>query len=315
MKNLRWLAAAGLMALAFAAPQAGQAADGSVALNVNGATVASDASKGQAYINESGRTMIPLRVVGENLDYTTDWTPDGKIHISGKDGKVDVTLQVGSKEYTANGQAGQFATAPLVRDGRTYLPARDFTEIYGNIYWDGDMRTVFIYNKDEINYLPLRKNILRRDATGAHMLTMPEGYEMDSGYFVNYMNAYKILEDKGYVLITYHSIATPLEGTLFRDDGDHMTYVAKVNTSSDFTVMGGTLYHTMGVNAGLATSQIVPQRLYATSLDGKETTVNYTLDFAVNACKLTSADGNLVATDKDGVQHVVDLSTLVPDAE
>ena len=47
---------------------------------------------GVPYINDVGRTMVPLRVVNDYLDYTTDWTSDGRIHISGKDGAVDVTL-------------------------------------------------------------------------------------------------------------------------------------------------------------------------------------------------------------------------------
>ena len=86
-----------------AAPGAAMAESTDVQLIVNDAHVGSSEAEGQVYINDAGRTMIPLRLVSETLDYETNWQPDGSIQITSADGTVDVTLQIGSTAYTANG--------------------------------------------------------------------------------------------------------------------------------------------------------------------------------------------------------------------
>ena len=50
---------------------------------------------------------------------------------------MDVPLAVRKLHHSAGGQSGRFETAPTLRHDRTYLPARDFSELYGSIYWDG----------------------------------------------------------------------------------------------------------------------------------------------------------------------------------
>ena len=105
--------------------------------------------------------MIPLRLVSETLDYETNWQPDGSIHITSANGAVDVTLAVDSTAYTADGVAGTFETAPTLKNDRTYLPARDFAELYGSIYWDGDTRTVWIAQSEETMYQVIGEKVLR----------------------------------------------------------------------------------------------------------------------------------------------------------
>ena len=161
-----------------AAPGAAMAESTDVQLIVNDAHVGSSEADGQVYINDAGRTMIPLRVVSETLDYETNWQPDGSIQITSADGTVDVTLQVGSTAYTANGEAGTFTTAPTLKNDRAYLPARDFTELYGSIYWDNDTRTVWIAQSAETNYEVIGEKILRADANGIQELALPEGFEI-----------------------------------------------------------------------------------------------------------------------------------------
>ena len=135
--------------------------------------VVSSEAEGQVYINDAGRTMIPLRLVRETMGYVTNWQPDGSIQITSADGTVDVTLQIGSTAYTANGEAGTFETAPTLKNDRAYLPARDFTELYGSIYWDNDTRMVWIENGDAVTYRVLGNNLLRADADGIAPVTMP----------------------------------------------------------------------------------------------------------------------------------------------
>ena len=299
-KYLAGLTCAALLTL----PTTALADNTDVSLIVNNDVVYADESSGQPYIIDAGRTMIPLRVVSESMGYATDWQADGSIHITSADGEVDVTLQVGSADYTADGKAGQFDTVPTLKNDRTYLPARDFSELYGQIYWDNDTRTVWIYDGDGPTYRVLGNSLLRATADGIASVAMPEGSEVSSLGKPDIAVLQRIIDGVGYVAINYnnnHSQQCPL----FRDDGDHMTKIATINGTSSFYVDGDTLYHTTGTSAGPWSDVIQPNVLHVTTIGGDTKTV--TLDFAVNTCTLDMVDGQLIATDSDGVQHVIEL--------
>ena len=100
-KMMAGLLTAGLLLV----PNAALAESTDVNLIVNDTHVVSSEAEGQVYINDAGRTMIPLRLVSETMGYVTNWQPDGSIQITSADGAVDVTLQIGSTAYTASGEA------------------------------------------------------------------------------------------------------------------------------------------------------------------------------------------------------------------
>lgn len=304
MKSKKLLAGLTCAAV-LAVPNAAMADSTDVTLYVGDEYVQSDEATGQVYINDAGRTMIPLRVVSETMGYTTDWQPDGSIHITSPDGTVDVTLTVGSTAYTASGTAGTFETAPTLKNDRAYLPARDFSELYGSIYWDGDSRSVWIENGDALKYRVLGNNLLRADGDGITPLTMPEGYEVSSLGKPDQVVNERVIDGVGYVAINYnmnHSQQCPL----FRDDGDHMTYLATINGSSSFWVDGDTLYYTHGIGAGPWSDYINPNRLCKMTIGGEA--VSCDVGFAINACTI-SVDGDvLTAVDADGVSHEVNLN-------
>lgn len=308
MKNKRFLSALACAAL-LAAPGAALADSTDVSLIVGDEFVVSDEAAGQVYINDAGRTMIPLRVVGDVMGYDTEWSA-GTVHVTDEDGAVDVTMTIGETAYTANGEAGTFETAPAIKDGRTYLPARDFSELYGNIYWDGASRSVWITQDDATDYRILGNHLLRSDANGIQPVAMPEGDEVSSFGKSDLVVNQRVIDGVGYVIINYDNNHSGQCG-LFRDDGDVMTRLATVNDTSSFTVDGDTVYHTMGTSAGPWTGDIVPERLYVTDGTTGETAA-YDLDFAVNACTLDMTDGQLTATDAAGTVHTIDLSALTP---
>lgn len=304
MKSKKLLAGLTCAAV-LAVPNAAMADSTDVTLYVGDEVVQSDEATGQVYINDAGRTMIPLRVVSETMGYTTDWQPDGSIHITSPDGTVDVTLTVGSTAYTASGTAGTFETAPTLKNDRAYLPARDFSELYGSIYWDGDSRSVWIENGDAVTYRVLGNNLLRADGDGIAPVAMPEGYEVSSLGKPDQVVNERVIDGVGYVAINYnmnHSQQCPL----FRDDGDHMTYLATINGSSSFWVDGDTLYYTHGIGAGPWSDYINPNRLCKMTIGGEA--VSCDVGFAINACTI-SVDGDvLTAVDADGVSHEVNLN-------
>lgn len=299
----------GLMCAALlAAPSAALADSSDVHLLINNAYIGGSEADGQAYISDAGRTMIPLRLVSEVLDYQTDWQPDGSIRIHSADGTVDVTLQVGSTAFTANGVSGTFETAPTLKNDRTYLPARDFTGLYGDIYWDNDSRTVWIAQGKDLQYQVIGGRLLRADNDGIQQMALPEGYTIYDPGGTDPILGQRVIDGTSYLaLLCQDSWKEP--APLFRDDGDHLTFVTNIYPSS-FCVDGDTVYYTDGFNAGAWSNPVEPNRLYAATIGGD--TVSYMLDFAVNACVLDMVDGQLTATDGDGVQHVIDLNALTP---
>lgn len=297
--------AVALMALACLVPSPAQAQT-PVDLYVNYRPVAEDASLGQAYINETGRTMVPLRVVGDYLGYSTDWTPDGTIHVSDDTGRVDVTMRVGSLDYSANGQAASLGTAPLIREGRTYLPARDFAQIYGTIDWDQATQSVWIGDADTPLYRVEGTDLVRVTKAGRQAVALPQGQEVsvmppDDPSRVE--TAKREADGRTYVAIQNHSKFTGL-CDLYRDDGDHMTALGiQIHAGSSFAVQGEKVYSTLGTGAP---GQGVPDAsiLVISTCHGSR---EVRLDFDVNACRLIFDQGRLVAIFPDGSRHDIDV--------
>lgn len=297
---------AGLTCAALLAmPGAAMADSTDVHLIINNAYVGSTVETGQPYINDAGRTMIPLRLVSETMGYQTDWQSDGSIHITSADNKVDVTLEVGSKNYTANGVTGNFETAPTLKNDRTYLPARDFSELYGSIYWDNDTRTVWVAQDSTVQYAAIGDKLFRANGNGIQQVGLPNGYTLYGGLDFEPLGQPRTIDGVTYLTIQCdrYDFVNPVQ--LFRDDGDHLTYLTDVYLSS-YYVDGNMVYYTDGVNAGAWENTVEPNRLYVADLSTGQTSER-TVDFVINNCNLAVSDGVLYATSPDGTVHTVAL--------
>ena len=299
-----------------AAPGAAMAESTDVQLIVNDAHVGSSEAEGQVYINDAGRTMIPLRLVSETLDYETNWQPDGSIQITSADGAVDVTLQIGSTAYTASGEAGTFATAPTLKNDRAYLPARDFTELYGSIYWDNDTRTVWIAQSAETNYEVIGEKILRADANGIQELALPEGFEIYNPGGTDPVVTERTIDGVHYIGL----LCKPANGNydavfqsmvpIFRDEGASLFHVMDAYPCSFYIdEENGVGYGTAGLSAGGWNVPIADYVLYTCSINTPDSLgqmIYHKMDFAINDCTLDVTDGVLIATSPDGTVHRVE---------
>ena len=311
-KMMAGLLTAGLLLV----PNAALAESTDVNLIVNDTYVVSSEAEGQVYINDAGRTMIPLRVVSETLDYETNWQPDGSIQITSADGTVDVTLQIGSTAYTASGEAGTFATAPTLKNDRAYLPARDFTELYGSIYWDGDTRTVWIAQSAEINYEVIGEKILRADANGIQELALPEGFEIYNPGGTDPVVTERTIDGVHYIGL----LCKPANGNydavfqsmvpIFRDEGASLFHVMDAYPCSFYIdEENGVGYGTAGLSAGGWNVPIADDVLYTCSINTPDSLgqmIYHKMDFAINDCTLDVTDGVLIATSPDGTVHRVE---------
>lgn len=309
-------------------------------LVINDKTVATNEDIGQPYITSDGRTMIPLRLVSEELGYQTEWQEDGTIHITSDDGMVDVRLTVDADNYLANGKPGVFSTRPTLWNDRTYLPARDFMELYGTVKWDNDTRTVTVKTgepsveetSDWIFKLSFGGDIetvgnmyvtATNEKTGKVVyLTGLEDvfgdWAGDTGHYLDYyFNGSKVINGQHSVTVGRQGLMGNAEAALFLvPDLDsvgttaELSYVRSFNHTSDYTMVNGYLYYTQGTKGPFIYD---PNVLYFAKIgDEALTYVTFELDFPVNACTLRVEDGVLIATEKDGTRHEV---LNVPEAD
>ncbi|WP_170291656.1 N-acetylmuramoyl-L-alanine amidase [Heliobacterium mobile] len=76
----------------------------------------------------SGRTLVPLRIISENLGATVDWSSKKQSAIIAKD-NVHIEVKIGSKEVLVNGTAKQIDVPARIVNNRTMVPLRVVAEM------------------------------------------------------------------------------------------------------------------------------------------------------------------------------------------
>lgn len=115
----------------------------SLTVKVNNESV--DWTDATPYINSSGRTMVPLRAVGDALGLTVSWDNSKKEAVF-TDGSKTIYFPIGSTTAkTSEGRSITMDTAAVITNNRTYAPVRYLAEYFGyNVSWDNATRTVSI---------------------------------------------------------------------------------------------------------------------------------------------------------------------------
>lgn len=111
---------------------------------VGDAKVTSDVAP---YVNENGRTMLPLRAFANALNVTNDnivWNEAERSVIIFK-GESTVKVVIGQMAFEKNGVNVPMDTMAMIKDGRTMLPLRAVAQALGaQIAWDDATRTVTV---------------------------------------------------------------------------------------------------------------------------------------------------------------------------
>ena len=92
----------------------------------------------------SGRTMVPLRFVGEA--FSAEFTYDSVFKIIDINfGSDKIKMQIGKNIAFVNGKEIKLDVAPYIVNGRTLVPIRFISETFGaEVVWDGTTKTVTI---------------------------------------------------------------------------------------------------------------------------------------------------------------------------
>jgi len=98
-------------------------------------------------------TMVPLRDIFEALSANVSWDEATQTAVAKKDGKV-LTLSLGSLNVMLDGRGIQIDEAPVIIDGKTYVPVRVVSESMDSIVaWKGKTRTAVIDGKIYVKVL------------------------------------------------------------------------------------------------------------------------------------------------------------------
>ncbi|KAF0196609.1 MAG: hypothetical protein FD169_862 [Bacillota bacterium] len=97
-----------------------------------------------APVIQSGRTLVPFRVLFEALGASVQWN-DATSTVTGVKGSTTVSLVIGSTNATVNGKAIKLDVAPTIIKGRTLVPVRFVSENLGaDVTWVPSKQTVVV---------------------------------------------------------------------------------------------------------------------------------------------------------------------------
>lgn len=114
----------------------------SIKLWINGNYVQTDT----APVIENNRTLVPVRVISENLGIPVEWNAENQQILLQK-GETVIAFKIGKAEYGFGDIPNSLDVAPKIINNRTMVPVRAISEIFENkVDWDNTNRTVVIGN-------------------------------------------------------------------------------------------------------------------------------------------------------------------------
>ena len=130
--------------------------DAPINVIINGKSVNFTDSTGSPFLDENGRTMVPLRVTMEAAGAVVGYDAHNKTAIVVTE-HCRIEVPIGTDYLYCNNTKKQNDTTSTTFNGRTYLPIRAVLEAAGfTMEWDGKTRTVnaYTFKVDESTLVP-----------------------------------------------------------------------------------------------------------------------------------------------------------------
>ncbi len=94
-----------------------------------------------------GRTLVPVRIITENLGATVEWFGERREVLVSRD-DISVLMGIDYSNVIVNGATESIDVAPTIIDGRTMVPIRFLAEKFDlNVFWNGETRSVLLNQK------------------------------------------------------------------------------------------------------------------------------------------------------------------------
>lgn len=114
-------------------------------IEIDGKIIKTDA----APFIEKDRTFVPIRFIGEALNYKVDWNKDKKL-VTIKNNDRQILMTIGDTNIIVNNEKIKNDVAPLIRKDRTYVPLRFVAENMNlKVNWDGKEKKVIINSQND----------------------------------------------------------------------------------------------------------------------------------------------------------------------
>ncbi|MFB5675626.1 N-acetylmuramoyl-L-alanine amidase [Paenibacillus terreus] len=218
-----------LFVFMWAAPNYGHAASAGAQIVLDGQQINVSGSAKPEIIN--GTTMVPFRVISENLGYSVNWNQQAKT-VQVSNAGTEIQLAIGSKSATVNGSRVALNASPVIRSGSALVPLRFIGEQMGvDVSWDSSTKTVTLITQNSgsgngVNTPPASGN----DSTDG---TVPsEGLALVNG--ISFSDSRMLIPTTGTVKPNTFTMAGPdrividLPNTAFSDTfGDSLTLSAE----------------------------------------------------------------------------------------
>lgn len=260
------------------AQAADQVASWDVHLVVNGQSYQPTDEEGKPYINTQGRTMIPVRVVGQALGFTVDFK-DGQVLLENKELPLKARFFLGKNYFEANQVRHEMDSKMVVSDkGRSYFPLRALVGIQAQVHWDAATRTV-----DITGNFSKTKNFTQPGSRDKYTLVTDKGKRVvklsatnaaDQKYYSFSAEDAKYISEKSRInkLVTYNNTdyigiwsgITLDTGLAYyqvpKDSSQPLKYIGFANTTSDIILSDQYFYSTDGSPHG--GPDVKPNRLF-----------------------------------------------------
>lgn len=105
----------------------------------------------QAFVNENGRTLVPVRFIAESLGAKVGWESKSQ-SVPIERGDQSIILTIDKSVALVNGKEVVFDSKAILSGGRTFVPLRFVSEVLGaKVEWDNPTTTVFIFTQEDAN--------------------------------------------------------------------------------------------------------------------------------------------------------------------
>jgi hypothetical protein len=100
------------------------------------------------FMDSNSRVLVPVRFVSEVLGCKVGWNEATQTVTIEKEG-LEVTLKINDKFAIKNGTRVNLDTAAVMKNGRTMVPVRFISEVFGcKVNWNGTSNTVLVETPD-----------------------------------------------------------------------------------------------------------------------------------------------------------------------
>ncbi|MDO4281072.1 MAG: copper amine oxidase N-terminal domain-containing protein [Peptococcaceae bacterium] len=287
-----------LMLIAFASvvPTAEAKDIQELAMDVNGTNVGTElAMQGVPYIDQNGQLMVPLRLADMYTGYESHWDGKNNIHLVNKDAKIDMDIQIGSREYVENGKTKNFNSAPFIHYDRTYLTVQDFEKLHRSIRWDKAQNTVYVYPAADYDstYQISGQNLTRVTDGKEEKINLPKDISLSTS---DEIQSQKVIGKTTYLAIAPDDAT---EWNVYRDDGSTLSYIAAIPATASYFVKDNKLYYSGGTREEYT-------KLYVKNLENEKSAESYNLLYSLHSCVMMEKDDQIVAVDPEEQDHLIE---------